>query len=694
VPEFPDIAFSFRSFACSGARVDKGITGAYAGAEKDDGTVADAGIEPKVPPQMQQANDYLATLPAATRRIDALVMNIGGNNLGFAEVIKRCTNLPPHAFNPCSPPSANPDGSGNDHTERVVTHGEGIDGETPETSGLDDLPGIYADLDRRIDRTATSGLRLSTVPRKVFMTGVPNPLAGGFDGCGSLTGQYDYENRLQPEERNWVNASVFPALIGAYQTAAVTHGWQFVPLAPAVATGMCAATNRMVNRNRDALPIQGATIASTAGIGVSHGWVHPNAAGYEAMAPLLANQMRTWVVQRFTPAAAPSATGGPVPVKPLLPRVEMEVAQVADDFPTRPNGEFAGPPSAQGTGAVGAARVEVPTPTTAVDSAPVRTRRCGPVGFSSPGVARGCGAQRIFNGVLTGTPVAPASVTTARDPLGVRVTWTKGSTATLRRFLIEATEEFRFTPGGPVEPTQQLANTESPGVTGSGPLPRPNDLTSDERRRTITREFAFGPTVRAAVLPVAKGADLSIVVRECTDRGCSGAKAGPRVTAGGTLGAELQRDLVQQQMVSFPVGVFAMRTGIDARVDRTFPLIVSWGTWRNWRDLRELRLELHGRDGRLATLRYALRTGRVTLGRRTRRAGRRGTLAAGPVSLQLRGTRLRPGGPASRLVAARLPLRFARALRGQRIDVRIGAVTRTGRTQRPSHAGSFRVRAG
>ena len=80
-------------------------------------------------------------------------------------------------------------------------------------------------------------------------------------------------------------------------------------------------------------------------------------------------------------------------------------------------------------------------------------------------------------------------------------------------------------------------------------------------------------------------------------------------------------------------------------------------------------------------------------GTRARDASRgRGTLRAGAFALAARDARIVPGGPRSRLVALRLPLKLSRALRGQRIDVEVGAVSRTGRTQVPQWAGSFDVK--
>src|SRR5215213_6297244 len=64
--EFPGISFSFRSFACSGARIDEGVLGSYEGAQPID-------QDNRVPSQLSQANAYVADPPAGVdRRIDAL----------------------------------------------------------------------------------------------------------------------------------------------------------------------------------------------------------------------------------------------------------------------------------------------------------------------------------------------------------------------------------------------------------------------------------------------------------------------------------------------------------------------------------------------------------------------------------------------------------------------------------------------
>jgi hypothetical protein len=319
IDQFPAIHFTFRSVACSGARIDKGVTGPYDGAEPID-------HDHQVPTQIDQANDYLDSLPQGTRHIDALVMNIGGNNLGFATIIQNCTEIPVGS-DPCSPPDKH-------DTEAILLTGDGTD--DASKNGLDDLPGLFNGLASRIDRTA-SGLKLATVPHHVFLTGAPDPLAGDFGGCSSLTGQYDYENRLRADERTWIDTVVFPMLNQAFENAAQNR-WTFVSLESAVTNGMCASSGRMINRNRDATPRQGATVSSSLGLGVSHGWVHPNSSGYAAMGPVLVGAMDDKVIADFTPTSAP-VSAAPAPVVDLLPRVELTMGDANTDYDTRPAGQ-------------------------------------------------------------------------------------------------------------------------------------------------------------------------------------------------------------------------------------------------------------------------------------------------------------------------------------------------------------------
>lgn len=663
--EFPDIDFTFRSFACSGARIDEGVTGTYAGAEftREPHLQADE----RVPTQIEQANAYLdgVNRPAGTaRRIDALVMNIGGNNLGFANLIQRCMNIGPEfPFNPCNPRSFG--GLGNDDTLNVFETGAGL-GALAGVSGLDDLPGLYRGLDARIDRVPGTPGRLGVRPAEVYLTGPPNPIAGSdFSGC--LTGANDYEKNLQVTERNWLKQEIFPRMVGAMSTESVANGWEFVDMAPHVTKGMCSSSGRMFNRNRDSLRHQGATVASELNIAVSHGIAHPNSAGYAAMAPVLAGAMRSQVIDAFTPSA-PGSPSVPAPLVDLGPRVQLRIPGAPEDYPTRPavrrgTTTIAGPPG-EGLGTI-----EVPLTTSSADSISLEARRCGPLSPGAP-LPQGCGDVRAVSNVLVGTPGVPTGVTASASPQGVRVNWTKGSAAgrTLRRFLVTATSS--------VGTTSLMGNLN------------------------ITEQFSIAPELRSSILPLEPG-DWRISVRECTDRGCGGGSPTLSVRSNGAIQfdpEDLARRTELQQFQQFsPVGVFATPAGRRARAGRPFRLQLSWGVWRQWKDLRQLRLRMVGERGELGMITVQMGSGRVTVsgpGSRARRGriGRRGALRARAFALRTHRARIVGAGKRGRLVALELPLALSRTLRRQRVDVDVAASSRGGRHQHFGPAGSFRVR--
>ncbi|HZI90567.1 MAG TPA: hypothetical protein VFD31_02930 [Thermoleophilaceae bacterium] len=660
--QFPDIDFTFRSFACSGARIDEGPIGSYEAAQPID-------PENRVPSQISQANDYLNAPPQGTdKRIDALVMNIGGNNLGFGNIIQRCLNLPPYqGFEPCSPGNVSENGIGNDDTLRVLQTGEGS-GEPVDVIGLDNLPGLYSQLNKKINRVPGTAGKLAVKPRNIYLTTPTNPVGGGRGGC--LTGQYDYEKSLRADEHAWLRDTVFPTLVDAMSDAADAHEWELVELGPAApANGMCVTQNRMFNRNRDALRRQGATVASAAGIGVSHGIGHPNSAGYVAMAPILAARLRTQVTEAFTPGQLAVGGAEPAPVVALGNRVQLRLADPPEDYLTRPAGSGQFSDLAVGSLGMGIGMVDVPVPTT-VNSMSLLARRCGPL---SPSVAppAGCGAARPVFDVLTGTPGVPTGVTGSANLQGVTVNWTQGSAAgrTLRRFLITASSSVQVT---------------TPGGTLTVP---------------VTQNFSIAPDLRTSVLPLEAG-DWSISVRECTDRGCGNGSATLNVRSIGVFQfdpQDLERPVLRQLQQFSPVGVFTTPAGRRPRAGKLFPLQISWGVWRHWKDLRELRVRMVGERGELGTILVKLGSGRVTVrgpGSRTRRGkiGRRGVLRAKKFALSTRKARIVGSGKRGRLVALKLPLALSKTLRRQRVDVDVAASSRGGKKQGFGPAGSFEVR--
>jgi lysophospholipase L1-like esterase len=71
----PDSSFQFVSFACSGATIDRGLLGEF----------KKGGLRRAEPPQL----DRLAALPAAD--VDALMISIGANDVGFQRIVTFCT---------------------------------------------------------------------------------------------------------------------------------------------------------------------------------------------------------------------------------------------------------------------------------------------------------------------------------------------------------------------------------------------------------------------------------------------------------------------------------------------------------------------------------------------------------------------------------------------------------------------------
>jgi hypothetical protein len=657
--EFPDVDFAFRSFACSGARIDEGPIGTYEGAQPID-------QENRVPSQISQANSYLSAPPPGTaKRIDALVMNIGGNNLGFGNIIQRCLNLPPYqVFEPCSPGNVSENGIGNDETLNVLLTGEGSN-EPANVIGLDNLPGLYSELNKKINRVPGTAGQLAVKPREIYLTTPANPVGGGRGGC--LTGQYDYEKSLRADEHAWLRDTVFPLLVNAMSDAADAHDWELVELGPAApANGMCVTQNRMFNRNRDALRNQGATVASIAGLAVSHGIGHPNSAGYAAMAPILAASLRPQVIEEFTPGQPAVGGTAPAPVVTLAGRVQLRLADPPEDYLTRPAGSTQSGDTAVGPLGMGIGMVDVPVPTSENTMA-LLARRCGPLG---PSVAppAGCSAARPVFDVLTGMPGVPTGVTVSASLQGVRVNWTKGSPAsrTLRRFLITAT-----------------SSVHTGALLG--------DL-------NVTENFTVAPDLRTSVLPLEAG-DWRISVRECTDRGCGNPSPQLSVHSNGAIQFDPEDledpDLVPLRQLS-PVGVFTTPAGRRPRAGTRFPLQVSWGVWRHWKDLRTLRLRMVGERGELGTIRVSLRSGRVAVDgpdsrARRGRIGRRGKLRARRFALSTRRARIVGGGERGRLVALELPLVLSKRLRPQRVDVDVAASSRGGRKQGFGPAGSFEI---
>ncbi|GAB2474590.1 SGNH/GDSL hydrolase family protein [Jatrophihabitans fulvus] len=78
----PHTSVTFVGLACSGATIDEGLIGPYRGIDAD-------GTDAPLPPQLDAA-----VARAAGRPIDALLVSIGANDLGFGAIVRDCVLLP------------------------------------------------------------------------------------------------------------------------------------------------------------------------------------------------------------------------------------------------------------------------------------------------------------------------------------------------------------------------------------------------------------------------------------------------------------------------------------------------------------------------------------------------------------------------------------------------------------------------
>ena len=135
-------------------------------------------------------------------------------------------------------------------------------------------------------------------------------------------------------------------------------------------------------------------------------------------------------------------------------------------------------------------------------SGTLQARRCGPLPLLPASVAQGCGPARNVT-ALIGTPSAPASVSSTTDDLGLHVTWVKGSTVPLRRFLVTATYS-GLNKGGISFPPAAVA--ESPIPTPGGQISQDErTITLQEKSVPITMQFSFSAATREAPLPAPDG---------------------------------------------------------------------------------------------------------------------------------------------------------------------------------------------
>lgn len=245
----PHTSVTFVSLACSGATVDAGLTGVYLKGGKS------------LPPQVDKVKEVVNGRP-----IDALFISIGGNDIGFADLVARCI-----VHRNCST---------NDEALAILK------------TGLDSLPAHYEALSQKLN-----GLQAA----KVFITEYPDLARNENRQFCHHKPALDVLRFLRREEAQWASEVVVKGLNDQVKAAADAHGWVYVGgIAEGFAAhGYCARERRWVRTFSDAKEIQGTDNrcdlldpASIKSCIISSGSVHPNEGGHAWYATRLIEELQ------------------------------------------------------------------------------------------------------------------------------------------------------------------------------------------------------------------------------------------------------------------------------------------------------------------------------------------------------------------------------------------------------------------
>ncbi len=281
---YSGVGFTLGFTACSGAATTDLINDGYAGP----GTLTESLQGHARVPQPAQISRIRTLKEQNAGQLDALYMSIGGNDVGFGDIIGDCV----------FPFDATPGGCASKWTP--LFHGK-----------LDDLAASYATLDQVIKN------RLGNVP--VLHSDYPNPLhngaahqnppvcqgddflAHGETGIGAAD---DFlKNNLSVEEAVFA-FSLADAMNSVIRRPSAPN-WAIVPAPAFAGNGLCTGTPHF-NLNSAGLHRQGHDLDKPVFV-LSAGLLHPNDAGFEAYADVIVASLRPLVDARVrTGLAAPT----------------------------------------------------------------------------------------------------------------------------------------------------------------------------------------------------------------------------------------------------------------------------------------------------------------------------------------------------------------------------------------------------
>ncbi|MEY4362242.1 MAG: hypothetical protein RL391_1548 [Actinomycetota bacterium] len=268
---YPTYTINYASFACSGAETQHIIDTFYEGAKNPNSNA------PKdIKPQIQQASDFVASIGLKDPDVDVIYVSIGGNNAGFAEVVKDCFIIPGSC-----------ETSGSTSSKNLAT-------KVPKVAG-------------EITRVANA-LKSKFINARIFFSGYPDPLSVAKGGPGDknndgICSQDDDQGRvsfssddmwdIETAEAVFLRDRFLPGLNGAISSGVSAAGSNVNFIDSHVANrsgnnGFCSATP-IIRFNDDALTKQGRDNDLSSILDYSKGGWHPNDFGYQRYADAIVN---------------------------------------------------------------------------------------------------------------------------------------------------------------------------------------------------------------------------------------------------------------------------------------------------------------------------------------------------------------------------------------------------------------------
>jgi len=187
----PHSSVTFFSVACSGASIGAGLVGPYEGANPVRGEM--------LPPQIDQVAEIVHAR-GLTRPIDALLISVGANDIGFAKIVRLCADPRTH---PCDlRPEVEP--SRLDNAFRALsTH-------------------WYPKLKEALDRLSVRATYLTEFPDPTLDDGL-NPCHIVLEFAGGLI-----DGDISAAEAEWAHGNVVLPLRDVVTRATFAHGWRLV----------------------------------------------------------------------------------------------------------------------------------------------------------------------------------------------------------------------------------------------------------------------------------------------------------------------------------------------------------------------------------------------------------------------------------------------------------------------------------